>query len=60
MALSLDEHSGLALVDCAALASTGVDHLYSVSAITDSSGAVVERYKYNAYGERVVYDASGG
>jgi RHS repeat-associated protein len=35
------------------------DHRYSVQAITDSSGSVVERYAYTPYGEMVVLDAAG-
>jgi RHS repeat-associated protein len=35
------------------------NHLYSVAAITDATGAVVERYGYDAYGESVVTDAAG-
>jgi RHS repeat-associated protein len=30
------------------------NHLYSVAALTDSTGAVVERYKYDAYGQLTV------
>jgi RHS repeat-associated protein len=35
------------------------NHLYSVAALTDGSGAVVERYRYNAYGKRTVMNAAG-
>ena len=35
------------------------NHLYSVSAMTDGSGAVVERYRYDAYGKRTVTNAAG-
>jgi RHS repeat-associated protein len=35
------------------------DHLGSVLAITDDSGAVVETYQYDAYGRTTVYDADG-
>lgn len=35
------------------------DHRYSVSAVTDSSGAVVERYTYDAYGKVTVRNADG-
>jgi RHS repeat-associated protein len=35
------------------------NHLYSVAAVTDSSGAVVERYRYDAYGKQSVLDPSG-
>ncbi len=34
------------------------NHLYSVAAITDDSGSVLERYGYDAYGASVVTDAS--
>jgi RHS repeat-associated protein len=44
---------------CAALAGAEGDHRYSVQAITDSSGSVVERYAYTPYGEMVVLDAAG-
>ena len=42
-----------------ACARTGSEHLYSVSALTDASGAVVERYGYDAYGKRVILDGTG-
>jgi RHS repeat-associated protein len=35
------------------------NHLYSVAAITDVSGAVVERYSYDAYGTRTVTTPGG-
>jgi len=35
------------------------NHLYSVAAMTDSAGAVVERYRYDAYGKRTVTNAAG-
>jgi RHS repeat-associated protein len=35
------------------------NHLYSVSAITDAVAAVVERYRYDAYGTRTVLNAAG-
>ena len=35
------------------------NHLYSVAAITNSAGAVVERYRYSSYGERTVLTADG-
>jgi RHS repeat-associated protein len=35
------------------------NHRYSVQAITDSNGTVVERYAYTPYGEMVVLDAAG-
>jgi len=35
------------------------NHLYSVSAMTDGAGAVVERYRYDAYGKRTVLAADG-
>ncbi len=37
----------------------GANHLYSVAALTDSSGAVVERYRYDSYGNRTVLAADG-
>jgi RHS repeat-associated protein len=35
------------------------NHLYSVAALTDNSGNVVERYRYDAYGNRTVLAADG-
>jgi len=35
------------------------NHLYSVAAMTNSAGAVVERYRYDAYGKRTVTNAAG-
>ncbi len=35
------------------------NHLYSVAALTDNSGNVVERYRYDAYGQRTVLAADG-
>ncbi len=35
------------------------NHLYSVAAATDASGAIVERYRYDAYGRRSVLTADG-
>jgi len=35
------------------------NHLYSVAAMTDSVGAVVERCRYDAYGKRTVTNAAG-
>jgi len=35
------------------------NHLYSVAAMTNSTGAVVERYRYDAYGKRTVTNAAG-
>jgi RHS repeat-associated protein len=35
------------------------NHLYSPVGLTDNTGAVVERYKYDAYGKRTIYDAAG-
>lgn len=35
------------------------NHLYSPYAVTDSTGAVVERYRYDAYGTRTVTTAGG-
>lgn len=37
----------------------GVDHRYSVAALTDETGAMVERYGYDAYGNSTVLDAAG-
>lgn len=34
------------------------DHLYSPAALFSSSGAVLERYEYDAYGERTMYTAA--
>ena len=34
------------------------NHLYSVAVVTNSVGAVVERYSYNAYGVRTIKDAA--
>ena len=34
------------------------DHLTSTAALLDSTGAVIERYEYNAYGEPNIMDAS--
>jgi len=36
-----------------------LNHLYSVAAMTNSVGAVVERYRYDAYGKRTVTNAAG-
>jgi len=35
------------------------NHLYSVAALTNNVGAVVERYRYDAYGQRIVLAADG-
>jgi len=35
------------------------NHLYSVAAITDGAGTVVERYRYDAFGKRTVTNAAG-
>lgn len=35
------------------------NHLYSVAALTDLMGVVVERYKYDAYGQRIVLSPDG-
>jgi RHS repeat-associated protein len=35
------------------------NHLYSVAALTDSAKNVVERYRYDAYGNRIVLAADG-
>jgi RHS repeat-associated protein len=35
------------------------NNLYSVAAITDATGAVVERYRYTPYGEATVLDPTG-
>ena len=34
------------------------DHLYSPVALTDSAGAIVERYEYDAYGKATVWDST--
>ena len=49
---------GLREIACKPVGSTLI-HLYSVAAVTDTTGAVVERYGYDAYGDSVVLDASG-
>ena len=36
------------------------NHLYSPEALLNSTGAVVERYDYDAYGLPVIYTADGG
>ena len=36
------------------------NHLYSVAALTDATGAVVERYKYTAYGKQIITAGVGG
>src|SRR5690606_38809453 len=35
------------------------NHLYSPAAVTTSAGAVSERYRYDAYGKRIVLSATG-
>ncbi len=35
------------------------NHLFSPAAVTDGAGAVVERYRYDAYGTRTVTNAAG-
>lgn len=35
------------------------NHLHSVVALTDASGVAVERYRYDAYGQRTILAASG-
>jgi RHS repeat-associated protein len=35
------------------------NHLYSVAALTDGAGQVVERYTYNAYGTQTITSANG-
>ena len=35
------------------------NHLYSVAALIDNAGAVVERYRYDAYGQRIVLAGDG-
>ncbi len=35
------------------------NHLYSIAAATDSTGAVVERYRYDSYGRKTVLAANG-
>ena len=35
------------------------NHLYSAAALTDNTGAVFERFRYDAYGRRTVTDAAG-
>ncbi len=36
------------------------NNMFNVRALTDSSGDVVERYRYTAYGEPTIYDDQGG
>jgi RHS repeat-associated protein len=36
------------------------DHLYSTAALLDNTGAVVERYEYDAYGQPYIMDSSYG
>ncbi len=59
----LDEHLGYAKWNAgtASWDRFGViqDHLGSVVRVTDSSGATVERYEYDDYGNQRIYDASG-
>jgi RHS repeat-associated protein len=35
------------------------NHLYSVAALTDTAGLVVERYTYNAYGKQTILSPNG-
>lgn len=49
----------LALVSEQGLLFYTANHRYSVAALTDRHGQVVERYRYDAYGERTVTDAAG-
>ena len=35
------------------------NHLYSVEALTNASGSVVERYRYDAYGKVKIYSSAG-
>jgi RHS repeat-associated protein len=35
------------------------NHLYSVAALTDAAGVVVERFQYDSYGKQKITDASG-
>jgi RHS repeat-associated protein len=37
----------------------GANHLYSVAALTDNTGAVVERYRYDTFGNRTVLAPDG-
>ncbi len=37
----------------------GRDHLYSVAALTNQAGGVVERYRYDSYGQRTVLAPDG-
>ncbi len=37
----------------------GRDHLYSVAAITNAAGAVVERYRYDTFGNRIILAVDG-
>ncbi len=38
---------------------SGSNHLYSVAALTNAAGAVVERYRYDTYGNRTVLAPDG-
>jgi uncharacterized protein RhaS with RHS repeats len=49
----------LALVTPTAKYYYHTNHLYSVAALTDTNRNVVERYRYDAYGERTVLAANG-
>ncbi len=63
---SYDSHRGECYVDEALAMIVGTakyyyhaNHLYSVAALTDSAKNVVERYRYDAYGQRIVLAADG-
>jgi RHS repeat-associated protein len=49
----------LAIVDGAGRKYVHSNHLYSPAALTDSTGAVLERYRYDAYGRRTILAADG-
>jgi len=53
--LSMIVHTGATAVTYYYL----TDHLGSVQALVDASGAVVESYKYDAWGNTTVFDGSG-
>jgi RHS repeat-associated protein len=49
----------LALINSSGKYYYHANHLYSVAALTNQAGAVVERYRYSAYGNRTVLAADG-
>ena len=49
----------LALITPTAKYYNHANHLYSVAALTDAAGSVVERYRYDTYGNRTVLASDG-